>query len=213
MKSRPECDYNKWRLRFHAGGGITRALPVGIFLIVVAANLSSWAGENWPELRGPDRNGHAPNAKPPLTWSETNNVIWKTPIHDLGWSSPVVWQKQIWLTTATENGRQMFAVCVDADTGRVVHDIKVFDTPEPEPVAGVNSYASPTSAIEAGRVYVHFGTYGTACLDTSDGRILWSRRDLNCDHHEGPGASLMVDPDRLYFTVDGRDVQYAIALD
>ncbi|MCX6922611.1 MAG: PQQ-binding-like beta-propeller repeat protein [Verrucomicrobia bacterium] len=148
-----------------------------------------------------------------MTWSETNHVAWKTPIHDLGWSSPVIWQKQIWLTTATENGKQMFAVCVDAETGRVVHDVKVFDTPQPEHVASVKSYASPTSAIEAGRVYVHYGTYGTACLDTSTGRILWSRRDLNCDHHEGPGSSLMVDQDRLYFNVDGRDVQYVVALE
>ncbi|MGO8930232.1 MAG: PQQ-binding-like beta-propeller repeat protein [Limisphaerales bacterium] len=148
-----------------------------------------------------------------MTWSETNHIAWKTPIHDLGWSSPVIWAKQIWLTTATEDGKQMFALCVDAVTGRVVHDIKVFDTPQPQHVASVNSYASPTSAIEAGRVYVHYGTYGTACLDTRDGRILWSRRDLNCDHHEGPGASLLLDADRLYFAVDGRDVQYVIALD
>ena len=76
----------------------------------------------------------------------------------------------------------------------------------------MNSYASPTSAIEAGRVYVHYGTYGTACIDTRDGKILWTRRDLNCDHHEGPGGSLMLDGDRLYFTVDGRDVQYVVAL-
>jgi outer membrane protein assembly factor BamB len=167
---------------------------------------------HWPELRGPDRNGHAVAAKTPLSWSETNNVSWKTAIHDLGWSSPVIRENQIWVTTATADGKQMFAVCVDADTGRIVHDIKVFDTPQPEHVASVNSYASPTSAIEAGRVYVHYGTYGTACLDTRDGMILWTRRDLNCDHHEGPGGSLMLDGDRLHFTVDGRDVQYVVAL-
>jgi outer membrane protein assembly factor BamB len=125
----------------------------------------------------------------------------------------VVWEKQVWVTTATKDGRQMFAVCVDAETGRVVHDVKVFDTPQPEHIASVNSYASPTSAIEADRVYVHYGTYGTACLNTRDGKVLWSRRDLNCDHHEGPGASLLLDQSRLYVTVDGRDVQYVVALD
>ena len=102
---------------------------------------------------------------------------------------------------------------VDAETGRLLHDIKVFDTAKPEHVASLNSYASPTAAIEGGRVYVHYGTYGTACLDTRDGRILWSRRDLTCDHHEGPGASLLLEGDRLCFAVDGRDVQYVIALD
>ncbi|MCL5097112.1 MAG: hypothetical protein M1608_06215, partial [Candidatus Omnitrophica bacterium] len=140
---------------------------------------------NWPQFRGPEGNGHAHAERLPLTWTETQNVVWKTPIHDLGWSSPVVWGNQVWVTTATEDGKQMFAVRVDRDTGKVVHDVKVFDTENPLHVASVNSYASPTPVIEAGRLYVHFGTYGTACLDTANGRILWTRRDLNCDHHEG----------------------------
>lgn len=188
---------------------MTRSLLLLSALCVV----SSLAAVNWPELRGPLRNGHALDANPPLSWSETNHIVWKTAIHDLGWSSPVVWGKQIWLTTATTNGREMYAVCVDAETGRVVLDVKVFDTPEPEYISSINSYASPTSAIEADRVYVHYGTYGTACLGTQNGKVLWSRRDLNCDHHEGPGASLMLDGDRLYVPVDGRDVQYVVALD
>lgn len=182
-------------------------------LLSVAVSWSSTAADNWPELRGPTRDGHTAAKRLPLTWSETNHVVWKTPIHDLGWSSPVVWENQIWLTTATENGRQMFAVCVDAKTGRIVHDVRVFENEELEHVAAMNSYASPTSAIGPGRVYVHYGTYGTAALDTATGKILWTRRDLKCDHHEGPGSSLLLDKDRLYFNVDGRDVQYVIALD
>jgi glucose dehydrogenase len=102
---------------------------------------------------------------------------------------------------------------VNTQTGKIVHDIKVFDTETPEHVANVNSYASPTPAIEAGRVYVHYGTYGTACLDARDGKVLWSRRDLTCDHHEGPGSSVMLHENLLCFNVDGRDVQYVIALD
>ena len=184
-----------------------------ILLLSVVLSWSSAAADNWPELRGPTRDGHADAKRLPLTWSETNHVVWKTPIHDLGWSSPVVWDNQIWITTATENGRQMFAVCVDAETGRIVHDVKVFETEELEHVAAVNSYASPTPAIAAGRVYVHYGTYGTAALDTRTGKILWARRDLKCDHHEGPGSSLLLDKDLLYFNVDGRDVQYVIALE
>ena len=121
---------------------------------------------NWPEFRGPTRDGHADSTGPPLTWSETENVVWKTPIHDRGWSSPVIWQNQIWITTSTADGTQLFAVCVDRDSGKILHDVKVFDVEKPEHVAAVNSYASPTPAIEARRVYVHYGTYGTACLDT-----------------------------------------------
>jgi len=189
--------------------GITWALILSVFCIFTGSS-----ADNWPELRGPSRDGNAaPACKPPLTWGETNHVAWKTPIHDLGWSSPVIWGDQVWLTTASEDGRQMFAVAIDAKNGRIAHDIKVFDTPQPEHVASMNSYASPTPAIEAGRVYVHYGTYGTACLETKTGKVLWSRRDLNCDHHEGPGASLLLDQDLLYFTVDGRDVQYVIALE
>jgi len=94
-----------------------------------------------------------------------------------------------------------------------VHDVKVFDVAKPQRIAKINSYASPTPVIEPGRVYVHFGTYGTACLDTQTGRILWTRRDLNCDHHMGPGASPILFDNLLIFHVDGCDVQYVVALD
>ncbi len=171
------------------------------------------SSDNWPEFRGPTGDGHSTSAGLPLTWSETENVVWKTPIHDYGWSSPVVWQDQVWITTATEDGKQLFAVCLDCDRGKVLYDVKVFDVEQPEHVASVNSYASPTSAIEDGRVYVHYGTYGTACLDTRSGQVLWTRRDLNCDHHEGPGSSPILFEDLLIVPVDGRDVQYVIALD
>ena len=213
MKHHPASAFEPPRGSFRKGHRAAHALQAGLLLLAAVCLGSTFAADHWPELRGAERNGHAAGAKLPRFWSETNHVVWKTPIHDHGWSSPVVWEQQAWLTTATEDGRQMFAVCVDTETGRVVHDVKVFDTPEPAHVASVNSYASPTSVIEAGRVFVHYGTYGTACLDTRDGKTRWSRRDLNCDHHEGPGASLMADQDRLYVAVDGRDVQYVVALD
>ncbi len=181
--------------------------------LLAVLTVGAEGNDNWPEFRGPHANGHADGTGLPLEWSETENVVWKTPIHDRGWSSPVVWGDQVWVTTATEDGRQMFAVCLDRASGRVVHDVKVFDTESPEHVAAVNSYASPTSAIEEGRVYVHYGTYGTACLDTATGRVLWTRRDLNCDHHEGPGSSPILFEDLLIVPVDGRDVQYITALD
>jgi outer membrane protein assembly factor BamB len=184
-----------------------------LWLGFVAMDLTPLDAETWPQFRGPTGDGHASAKRLPLVWGETNQVVWKTPIHDLGWSSPVVWDQQIWVTTATEDGRQQFTVCIDRVTGRLLHDIKVFDTEQPEHVASVNSYASPTPVIEAGRLYVHYGTYGTACLDTKSGATLWVRRDLKCDHHEGPGASPLLWGDLLVMTVDGRDVQYVVALD
>jgi len=197
-----------------------RLQPIRYLAFALAIAASSWSvggwavgGENWPEFRGPTGDGHCACVSLPLTWNEAENVVWKTPIHDRGWSSPVIWQKQLWVTTAAEDGRQLFAVGLDCDSGRVLHDVKVFDVASPEHIAAVNSYASPTPAIEADRVYVHYGTYGTACLDTASGQVVWTRQDLNCDHHEGPGASPILFENLLIVPVDGRDVQYVIALD
>ncbi len=184
-------------------------------LMLLATLCPAWAsaGEDWPEFRGPTADGHSDSVGLPLTWSETENVAWKTPIHDRGWSSPVVWGSQVWMTTATEDGRRLFAVCVDRGTGKIVHDLEVFDVDEPDTIAKINSYASPTPVIESGRVYVHYGTYGTACLDTETGETLWTRRDLQCDHHMGPGSSPTLFGDLMIFHVDAMDVQYVIALD
>jgi outer membrane protein assembly factor BamB len=150
----------------------------------------------------------------PLTWSEDKNVVWKTAVHDKGWSSPVVWGDQVWLTTAKADGSELFAVCVDRGSGKVTHDIKVFDVEAPSRLwANYNSFSSPTPAIEAGRVYVHFGTYGTACLDTRTGKKLWQRRDLHCDHFRGAASSPVLFGDLLFLTFDGYDAQYVAALD
>jgi outer membrane protein assembly factor BamB len=184
-----------------------------LVIAFVPLAFSLQAGENWPQFRGPDGDGHSDATGLPATWSASENIAWKTRIHDRGWSSPVVWQEQVWVTTATEDGKQMFAVCLDRQSGKVVHDVKVFDEEKPEHIAAMNSYASPSPVIEAGRVYVHFGTYGTGCMDTNTGAILWTRRDLKCDHHEGPGASPILFENLLIFHVDGRDVQYVVALD
>jgi outer membrane protein assembly factor BamB len=167
----------------------------------------------WPEYRGPHGDGHAVATRLPVRWSEKENIRWKTAIHGKGWSSPVVWGNQIWMTTAPEDGKERFAVCVDRRTGKMLHDIKVFDDPKPAFCIAFNSYASPTPAIEAGRVYVHFGSCGTACLDTATGKTLWSRRDLPCDHWRGPGSSPILYKGLLFILFDGYDRQYVVALD
>src|SRR5207253_2412732 len=76
-----------------------------------------------------------------------------------------------------------------------------------------NSYASPTPVVEAGRVYVNFGSYGTACLDTATGNTLWSRQDLPCNHWRGPGSSPILHGDLLFIPFDGYDQQYVVALE
>ena len=107
-----------------------------------------------------------------------------------------------------------FAVCVDLDSGDIIHDIKVFDVLKPQVEhPNLNSHASPTPIIEDGRVYVHYGTYGTACLDTKTGDKLWERRNLNCDHRVRPASSSIIDEETLFLTFDGVDVQFIAALD
>jgi outer membrane protein assembly factor BamB len=181
--------------------------------IVFDSSCLASAGDNWPQFRGPDGQGHAASSRLPLTWSETEHVRWKTPIHDRGWSSPVVWGNQVWLTTATVEGKKLYAMCIDLATGRIVRDLKVFDVENPADTRQYNSYASPTPAIEEGRIYVHFGSYGTACLDTATGKKLWERRDLPCNHFRGPGSSPVIFENLLLLDFDGYDYQYVIALD
>jgi outer membrane protein assembly factor BamB len=77
----------------------------------------------------------------------------------------------------------------------------------------VNGYASPSPVIESGRVYIHFGSYGTACLDTATHKTLWIRQDLPCRHYRGPGSSAILFENLLVLTFDGADVQYLAALD
>src|SRR6516225_5627392 len=112
------------------------------------------AGENWPQFRGLDGTGRSDATGLPVRWSEKENVVWKTPIHDKGWSSPVVWGNQVWLTTGRADGKELFALCIDRATGKILHDRKVFDVAEPAYCHPINSYASPTPFIEEGRVYV-----------------------------------------------------------
>ena len=92
-------------------------------------------------------------------------------------------------------------------------DAKLFDVAQPEDTQKYNSFASPTPVIEEGRVYVHFGSYGTAALDTATGKPLWTRRDLPCNHWRGPGSSPILYEDLLIVHLDGYDLQYVVALD
>ena len=184
------------------------AAPLRAMLCVLV-----YAGDNWPQFRGPEGTGHSDARGLPLNWSETNNVVWKTPIHDRGWSSPVVYGDQIWLTTAAQDGRKLYAVCIDRETGRVVQDMKLFEVAQPQYAHPFNTYASPTPVIEEGRVYVTFGSPGTACIDTKSFKVLWERRDIECNHFRGAGSSPIIFRNLLIMHFDGSDHQFVVALD
>ncbi|MCX7420131.1 MAG: PQQ-binding-like beta-propeller repeat protein [Planctomycetia bacterium] len=186
----------------------------------------SFAGENWNQFRGPHGDGTTTEKGLPVKFGEGSpEIVWKTPITGRAWSSPVVWENQIWLTNGPEIQNttkekpkldkpiELFAVCIDLESGKVIHNLKMFEFDKPQFTHATNSYASPTAYIEEGRVYIHFGAYGTACLDTKTGEKIWERHDLECDHFRGPGSSPIVHDGLVYLTFDGYDAQYITALD
>jgi outer membrane protein assembly factor BamB len=182
-------------------------------LALALLSTSLFAEENWPEFRGPKGDGHSDAQGLPVTFGEGDHVKWKTPIHGKGWSSPVIWGSQVWLTTATEDGTELSVVCVDKETGKVLRDEVLFRVATPQFCHKFNSYASPTPAIEEGRVYITFGSPGTACLDTKTGKKLWERTDFVCNHYRGAGSSPIIWGDLLIMNFDGSDHQFVVALD
>ena len=114
---------------------------------------------------------------------------------------------------ATYPSMALRAVCVHRDTGKLLRNVEVFRVEQPSRKHAQNSHASPTPALETGRVYVHFGTYGTACLDTTTGKILWQNLELKLEHETGPGSSPILWRDKLIFHCDGADVRFIVALD
>ncbi len=183
-----------------------------VVMMLSAGICNGGVNSNWPDWRGPGGQGHSDATELPLTWSESKNVVWKTPIHDLGYSTPVVWGDQIWFTTATKKGKSLYAVCVDLNSGKVIHDIEVFNPEKPQRIHPYNSYATPSAVIEKGFAYVHYGTHGTACIDTETGKVVWRRSDLNCNHLQGPVSSPILYEDMLIIPIEGIDVQFTVAL-
>lgn len=169
--------------------------------------------ENWTHLRGNKLDGHSQSKNAPINWSETSNIVWKTEIRGVAWSSPVVFGDQIWTSSATENGKELFAVCTDFTSGKILKEIVLFKPDSVQHIHPTNSYATSTPCIEDGFVYVHYGTYGTACINTQTFETVWTRTDLNCEHMQGAASSPILYKDLLILHIEGTDVQYLIALD
>ena len=168
--------------------------------------------QDWPQFRGPEGQGHSSVSSAPLKWAEGSaNIKWRLPIDGLGWSSPVLLEKTLWLTTATEGGKSLRAICVDPAAGKILHNVEVFRVETPGPSHKKNSYASPTPILDKDRVYVHFGSNGTACL-SSEGKILW-KQVLKYNPVHGSGSSPALVGDLLIISCDGVADPFLIALD
>ena len=141
-------------------------------------------------------------------------LAWKTKIDGKAWSSPVVWDDQIWITNSSADGKLMEGICINKKDGKIKYRLSLFSNETVEPLGNnVNSYGSPSPVIEKDAVYIHFGSYGTTAIDTNSGKEIWKRTDLECRHFRGPGSSPIIFQDMLILTMDGVDFQYVIALD
>ncbi|MBS1812232.1 MAG: PQQ-binding-like beta-propeller repeat protein [Acidobacteria bacterium] len=168
--------------------------------------------QDWPEFRGPSGQGHATERGLPLTWSESQHIKWKTVIPGKGWSSPAIQGDRIWLTTATEDGKSLRALCVDRNTGAIQQNIEVFRLKSAATTHAKNSHASPTPVLEGDKIYVHFGAMGTACLNTA-GEILWKTKLEYDNGQHGPGGSPVLYDNLLIVNCDGQSEQFVVALD
>ncbi len=192
-----------------------RTTQVVSWLAIVASAVLSVPldAQDWREFRGPTGQGLAEGSGLPIEWNETRNVAWKMPVPGRGWSSPIVAHGRVWVTTAVTERRDLSLrlVSFDVESGRVAQDVEVFRTRDTQLLNAKNSHASPTPVADDERVYVHFGSEGTAAL-TLDGTILWKAR-YGCVTQHGNGGSPILHANLLIFTCDGADAAFVVALD
>lgn len=206
------------------------------FLFALCPSLSALSAD-WPSWRGPSGQGSATIAKLPLTFSETSHVAWKAPLPGRGHSTPVIAGDHIWLTTAiekaaspdvakerlkTNTGDQpvvvldsvvLRALCLDRASGKILHDIELLTAKDPQWAHQLNSYATPTPVLADGKLYAHFGSFGTVCLDTATQKVLWKNDELKIMHENGPGSTAVLWQNRLIAHFDGSDQQFIAAFD
>ena len=192
---------------------VARRIVLPSLLLSLALTGFAAGREDWPEFRGPTGQGHSTERGVPFEWSESRNVLWKTPVPGLGWSSPVVAGGRVWMTAGIRDrgGASLRALAFDIETGREVVNTEVFRIRNAVLTNPKNSHASPTPIIDGDRVYVHFGADGTAALTTS-GDIVWKAR-FSYESQHGTGGSPVLYGDLLIVNCDGSDTAFVVALD
>ncbi|TWU50534.1 outer membrane biogenesis protein BamB [Rubripirellula tenax] len=197
------------------------------------------ADGSWPQFRGASGDGIVASQSVPTAFGEDQNVTWKTGLPGRAWSSPVIADGTIWVTTAVERAAtdeerlemmrasgieekkmkqlaiakaiELKLISVDLESGSVVSSTDLAVIEKPDAIHSLNSYASPTPVIDGDSLYCHFGTYGTFRVDRKSGEVVWQRR-LPLEHGVGPGSSPLVHGDVLVLIQDGMDRQYVTGL-
>lgn len=183
-------------------------------LVVYLAMCAVSAGD-WPQFRGPGSDGHVSGPPTPLEWSDTKNVVWKTPIDGLGWSSPAVANGMVYLTTAVprDGGLSLRALALNGTTGKVVWDREVRAVSKAPSIHAKNSHASPTPLVSDGSVFVHFGALGMARLAATDGALQWVCSELEYPPLHGSGGSPVLHDGKLVIVCDGSKDPFVAAVD
>ncbi len=204
-------------------------------LVLLIASPGRGADEHWRAFRGPDGSGVASSDRVVMEIDQPNNLAWRTELPESGWSSPLTDGKSLWLTSALVHdvtsqpegdpvakgqggGRRvisgsvtLIAYCLDADTGKLVHRIELARIMSPDTLNVMNSFASPTGVWVDERVVLHFGLYGTFCLNAHSGEELW-RCTLTYDDNIGPGSSVKHADGVIIVPCDGMGDQYVAGL-
>jgi outer membrane protein assembly factor BamB len=163
--------------------------------------VSAQTPENWARFRGPNGQGVSTATGFPVRWSAEENIAWKADIPGEGWSSPIVWNNHIFLTTATEDGKNCHIIAVDRNTGKILWDKVVFTQKPRQHRHEMNSYATPTPVTDGKTVFAVFSGGGFAALDF-DGNVRWLNTDLDFYSHHGMGTSPILYGDLLLLAVN-----------
>lgn len=197
----------------------------------------SHANADWPQLRGPESRGIAENSNLPETWSETENIAWKTPIAGRGWSSPIVTGDRVFVTTVTRKTgspedaqpglyfggdrsdidpieHEWKVICLSLESGQEVWQRTLHSAIPPTSRHIKNSYASATPTTDGKRIYVLFGDVGLYCLDL-DGTTVWTKeiKPRKTRNDWGPAASPVLHGERVYLVYDNNEDSFLAAYD
>ena len=173
---------------------------VALLLLTFCSAIKVYA-QNWPQFRGANTQGVSAETGLPLKWSDDENIAWKTELPGESWSSPIIWENRVFVTTATEGGMSCRVIAIDRLTGRILWNTEVFRQALRRK-EGRNSYATPTPATDGRLVYAGFGDGSLAAVDFK-GRVVWINRDYPFYSQHGLGTALLLHDGLLIMVRDG----------
>ena len=212
-----------------------------LFSVLISFSVLAQETENWMQWRGPLNNGVALKGNPPVEFSETKNLKWKTEIPGKGHATPLVWEDKIIVLTAVETDEVVEKEEPEGEEGEgrrrmrgvstnIVHDFKVIlvnrnngniiwektvanELPQ-ESTHNLGSWASNSPCTDGEFIYAYFGSRGLFCLDF-DGNIIWERDFGQMEKHMsfGEGASPYLYKDRIFVLWDHEGDSYLYAID